>query len=236
MGASGKPQPKAAHRAPQRKARILLVDDHPMVRRGLAEVISGEPDLEVSAEAEDAPAALRRLGNKSFDLAIVDISLQNGNGIELIEQIRARHRRTRVLVYSMHEESLFAERALRAGALGYINKAETSEKVLAAIRLVLRDEVAVSPAINQRIMRIAVGGTGDLSQTSLETLSNRELEVFELLGEGHTTVEIAKQLYLSPKTVETYRSKIKQKLALKNAAELTRHAMQWAVLQKPPTT
>lgn len=218
------------------KLSILVVDNHPIVRLGLAEMINSEPDLKICGEAEGVSSALRALRKESFDLVIVDMSLSDGNGIELIEQIRSRNRRTRILAYSMHDDSIFAERALHAGALGYVNKSRSAETLLTAIRQVLRGEIAVTPAIAVRVMENTVEGRRNRSIGALNALSVRELDVLQLIGEGRTSTEIADQLCLSPKTIETHRAKIKQKLKLKNSAELARRAMQWVVLQVQPTS
>jgi DNA-binding NarL/FixJ family response regulator len=209
-------------------ARVLIVDDHPVVRRGLAELISDEPDLEVCGEASDAPDALRQVETRHPDVVVVDISLQSGNGIELIQQIKERDERIKTLVSSMHDESLFAERALRAGAMGYINKQEPTEKVIDAIREVLSGQVYLSARMANRLLQSVVGGE-TLEQDPIGSLSNRELEVFELIGQGLTTKKIAGRLHLSPKTIETHREKIKTKLNLSNSTELSRRAVQWVL-------
>lgn len=209
-------------------ARVLIVDDHPVVRRGLAELISDEPDLEVCGEASDAPDALRQVETRRPDVVVVDISLQSGNGIELIQQIKERDERIKTLVSSMHDESLFAERALRAGAMGYINKQEPTEKVIDAIREVLSGQVYLSARMANRLLQSVVGGE-TLEQDPIGSLSNRELEVFELIGQGLTTKKIAGRLHLSPKTIETHREKIKTKLNLSNSTELSRRAVQWVL-------
>jgi DNA-binding NarL/FixJ family response regulator len=212
-----------------RTMRILIVDDHPIVRQGLALLIANEPDLEVCGEAADAAEAIQLLTTARPDLIVVDISLHSGNGIELIKQIKARDEHARMLVSSMHDEALFAERALRAGAMGYVNKAEATEKVLEAIRQVLRGKIYLSPRMTERMLCRAVGSEENLESSPIDTLSDRELEVFELIGQGLTTRQIANKLHLSPKTVETYRENIKSKLNLTNATELTRHAVQWTL-------
>lgn len=209
-------------------ARVLIVDDHPVVRRGLAELIGDEPDLEVCGEASDAPDALRQVEMKHPDVVVVDISLQAGNGIELIQQIKERDERIKTLVSSMHDESLFAERALRAGAMGYINKQEPTERVIDAIHEVLGGQVYLSARMANRLLQSVVGGE-TLEQDPIGSLSNRELEVFELIGQGLTTKKIAGRLHLSPKTIETHREKIKTKLNLNNSTELSRRAVQWVL-------
>lgn len=209
-------------------ARVLIVDDHPVVRRGLAELINDETDMEVCGEASDAPDALRQVEVKHPDVVVVDISLQAGNGIELIQQIKEHDERVKTLVSSMHDESLFAERALRAGAMGYINKQEPTERVIDAIREVLSGQVYLSARMANRLLQSVVGGE-TLGQDPIGTLSNRELEVFELIGQGLTTKKIAGRLHLSPKTIETHREKIKTKLNLSNSTELSRRAVQWVL-------
>jgi DNA-binding NarL/FixJ family response regulator len=211
-------------------ARILIVDDHPLFRRGLAATIGDESDLEVCGEAADACEALRQVAALDPDLVIVDLSLRKGHGIELVKQIRARDERVKVLVCSMHEEALFAERALHAGARGYINKQEASEKVIESIRAVLNGKIYLSPEMAQRVL--ARGHQAEATPCwPGESFSDRELAVFELIGQGLTTRAIAELLHLSVKTVETYREHIKAKLGLRNGAQLARHATQW-VLEK----
>lgn len=208
--------------------RILVVDDHPIVRRGLREMVDDEPDLEVCGEAEDAAEALRQVAATDPDVVIVDLTLKAGHGLELIQQIHARHARVKMLVSSMHDESLFAERALRAGALGYINKQESPEKIIDAVRQVLRGEIYLSPRMANRLLhRIADGGP--LEKSPIESLSDRELEVFEMIGQGLSTKQIAAKLTLSHKTIETHREKIKTKLNLTNSTQLNRHATQWVL-------
>jgi DNA-binding NarL/FixJ family response regulator len=211
------------------KTRILIVDDHPIVRQGLTLLIANEPDLEVCGEAADSGEAVRQLTASRPDLIVVDISLHSGNGIELIKQIRSRDPNVKMLVSSMHDESLFAERALRAGAMGYINKAEATDKVVEAIRQVIRGKIYLSPRMTERMLCRAIGTEESLDHSPIDSLSDRELEVFELIGQGLTTRQIANKLHLSPKTVETYRENIKSKLNLANATELTRHAVQWTL-------
>jgi DNA-binding NarL/FixJ family response regulator len=210
----------------QPRARIMVVDDHPIFRRGVCELIAAEPDLEVCGEAGDAPEAMRRLEQDRPDVVVVDLSLKSGHGIELIEQIKARDETVRMLVCSMHEESLFAERALRAGALGYLNKQETSDKLIDAIRHVLQGEIYVSSHVAKRLLHTLVGGTAP-GRDPVENLTNREMEVFQMIGQGLTTKQIANRLHLSPKTVEAHREKIKTKLNLANSAQLSHRAFQW---------
>jgi len=210
------------------KYKVLLVDDHPLVRRGLADLIAGEADLEVSGQASDVAEALQEMERASPDLVVVDLTLKGGHGIDLVEKIKARNDQVKMLVSSMHDEMLFAERVLRAGAMGYISKQESPETLLGAIRQVLRGEVYLSARMTSRLLhRVAAGGPPH--ESPLQILSNRELEVFEMIGQGLTTLQIARRLELSPKTIETHREKIKQKLNLKNSAELSRRAVQWVL-------
>jgi len=209
------------------KSRVFVVDDHPIVRQGLALLINREPDLVVCGEAEEAHAALTAIADLRPDIIIVDISLQGPDGIDLVKAIRTKHACVPVLVLSMHDESIYAERALRAGANGYIMKQEATERVLVAIRRLLKGEVylsdrAASRVVNQYVRRAAAANPSPLSD-----LSDRELEVFRLIGQGHGTREIADRLHLSVKTVETYQMHIKEKLALRNARELVQHAIEW---------
>lgn len=207
--------------------RVLLVDDHPILRRGLAQMINAEPDLMVCGEAEDAPKAFEAAGALQPDIAIVDISLKNGNGIELIKNLKARYPELPTLVLSMHDESLYAERALRAGSLGYVMKEEAIEQVLVAIRHVLNGEVFLSEKMKSRMLQSLALGRQKAATSPLEQLTDRELQVFRLIGEGHSTRQIAVELHLSIRTVEAYREYIKTKLNLRNATELMQHAFHW---------
>jgi DNA-binding NarL/FixJ family response regulator len=208
------------------KRKVLIVDDHPIVRHGLGELIARQGDLETCGEAADVAEALRQIETNRPDVAIVDISLQGENGLELIEQIKTLYPEVKVLVSSMHDEKTFAGRALRAGAMGYINKRESIRKVIDAVRQVLRNEIYLSPQMaSQLLHRAAVGEP--LDHDPVEALSNRELEVFEMIGQGLTTQQIAGKLGLSPRTIETHRKRIKEKLNLQNSAQLTRAAFQW---------
>ncbi|HVW02816.1 MAG TPA: response regulator transcription factor, partial [Planctomycetaceae bacterium] len=168
-------------------ARILIVDDHPVVRRGLAQLIADEPDMEVFGEAATGAEALKALDDLQPDVVIVDISLKDSHGIELIKQIKARDDQVKMLVWSMHDESLYAERALRAGAMGYLNKEEPIDRVIEAIRQVLRGHVHLSSKMVEKLLHRAVSGNEPHERSNIETLSDRELEVFELIGQGLTT-------------------------------------------------
>lgn len=213
---------------PGEKSRILIVDDHPVMRKGLSQVINDQSDMEVIGEASNIPEALEKIQELKPDLVIVDISLGDGNGIELIKQIRSRGEEPRMLVSSMHDESLFAERAIRAGAQGYVNKHEDTNRLIQALRDVRAGRIALSEKMTDRLLN-RVAGRHDDGGSPLDRLTDRELEVFRLIGEALTTREIAARLELSRKTVETYRENIKAKLNLSNAAELTRHAVQWVL-------
>jgi len=207
--------------------RIFIVDDHPIVRKGLAQLINQEPDMVVCGEAENAQNALELLKRIRPDLAIVDISLQGIDGIELIKKIKDRDINLPILVVSMHDESLFAERALKVGAKGYIMKQEAIEKMMEAIRKVIKGEVYVSARVSATIVKKFIDGKAESSRSPMEVLSNRELEVFQLIGQGFGTRQIAEELNVSIKTVESYRANIKEKLNLRNAAELIRHAVHY---------
>lgn len=208
--------------------RILLVDDHPLVREGLATLIRTAPDLEIIAEAGSAAEALSALEANLPDLVLLDITLPGENGIEFLKDVHARWPRLHVLVLSMHEESVYAERALRAGAHGYIMKQEPGAKVLEAIRCVLRGELYVSVALAARMLKLFVANKqGKDTRTSVERLSDRELQVYTQIGSGLSTQEVAVLLSLSVKTIQTYREHIKRKLGLRNATDLVHHATHW---------
>ena len=212
----------------KKRARILIVDDHPAVREALASRIGRQPDLEVCGEAADMSEALGLVADTQPDLAVVDISLKTGNGIDLIKRIKDRNDNVRMLVWSMHSESLYAERALRAGALGYINKDQATDKIVEAIRRVLEGKVYLSDVMAEKMLHRAVGGgREEVRRSPLDALANRELEVFRLIGQGVKTAEIAERLHLSVKTVETYRDRIRQKLDLSDGTELAHYATKW---------
>jgi DNA-binding NarL/FixJ family response regulator len=213
--------------ATDRKTRIMIVEDHPLARTGLRVCIEDQPDLIVCGEASDADEALRVLDSSKPDLIIIDLSLKGSSGLELIKRIKARNSVVKMLVSSMHDESLYAERVLSAGALGYVHKQEAMEKMIDAIRSILAGHVYLSEAMNDRLLQRLTTDQKAVGQSPVETLSDRELEVFEMIGRGCATRDIARQLHLSIKTVDTYREKIKQKLKLASAAELSKHAFQW---------
>jgi DNA-binding NarL/FixJ family response regulator len=207
-----------------RKINILLVDDHPLVREWLTNLIRQQADLEVANETGSAPEALQLIEASKPDIAIVDISLASGSGIELIKSIKAGRARVAVLVLSMHDELLYAERALRAGAGGYIMKSEATQKVIEAIRAVLAGEIYVSPKVASLMAQKFIGGR---SGNTIEQLSDRELEVFQLLGRGYSTRQISEHLHIGFKTVQGYTARIKEKLNLANINELMREAIRW---------
>jgi len=210
-------------------SRILIVDDHPMMRNGMATQISNEPDLAICGEADDVNAALQLVRELNPDLVIIDISLKTGHGIDLVKQIRARCPTMKMLVNSMYDESVYAERALQAGAMGYLSKQSASESLIGAIRTVLAGKTYVSAEMTDRILKSRVGGMIQPGKSPIESLSDRELEVLTLIGQGNTTGSIAEQLYLSTHTIDTYREKLKIKLNLANGAELNRYAVQWVL-------
>src|SRR5579872_321319 len=213
------------------ETRVLIVDDHPFMRRGLAQTINDQPGLEVCGEAGSVAEALRIMESTNPHLAVVDISLGNESGIELIQAIREKWPETKVLVSSMHDETLFAERALRAGALGFVNKGEPPDVFVAALQRVNSGQIYLSERMTNRMLDQVLTDKVEVSRSPIEGLSNRELEVFEMIGKGMATKQIAAKLGLSPKTIETYREHIKQKLNLANSTELTRNAVQWVLEQ-----
>lgn len=218
-------------RPPPRK-RILIVDDHPMMRQGLRQLIEDEPDLEAVGEAETAAQALQLACGLKPDLVLADITLPDKNGIELIKDIQAMEPGLAVLVISMHDESLYAERVLRAGGRGYIMKQEGGKKLMDAMRQVLAGQIYVSSAMSARILEVFSGRRTE-RDSPMARLTDRELEVFQLIGAGKSTREIAAQLHLSGKTVEVHRANIKSKLGLKTAPELIRAAVRWTESRNP---
>ena len=216
----------------ERKHGVLVVDDHPLCLKGVVQLLSDEPDIEVRAQAGSAKEALDALRRHRLDLAVIDISLEGGtNGIELTKAIRAERPRLPVLILSMHDETLYAERALRAGARGYVMKREALDQFITAVRTVLQGEIFISPVMSNRMVYDHIHG-GDYSRSPVDRLSDRELEVLQLIGKGHDVRDIAKGLNLSAKTVETHRAHIKEKLNLANARDVTRFATNWFMLQQ----
>jgi DNA-binding NarL/FixJ family response regulator len=213
------------------KKQILIIDDHPMMREGLAQLIGNEPDLQVCGEAGDAHDGLVKIGKHKPDLVIADITLPGKNGLELIKDIQAMYQGLPVLVISMHDEALYAERVLRAGGRGYIMKQEGGKKLMEAIRQVLNGKIYVSEAMSSKILEIFSGGRPDAAASPIESLTDREFEIFQLIGKGFSTVQMAAQLHISPKTVEVHRVNLKSKLKVKTAPELLRFSVRWSESQ-----
>jgi len=207
--------------------KILIVDDHPLMREGLAARIGPQSDMTVCGEAASVDEAFAQVKATSPDLVIVDIALADSHGIDLIKDVKARFPSIKMLVISAYDESLYAERALRAGAHGYINKREVQEKVLDALRCVLDGQRYLSPRMTQKLVGQAIVGRDSTHSDPVQRLSDRELEVFELIGQGKTTGAIAQQLLLSVHTIDTHREKLRHKLGVKNSAELMQRAVQW---------
>lgn len=212
-----------------KKCRVLLVDDHPIVRQGLALLIDREPDLSVCGEADGAHSAFRAITTLRPDVVVLDISLSGPDGLDVLKEIRMKTASLPVLILSMHDESIYAERAMRAGANGYIMKQEATETVLVAIRRILQGEMYLSDRLTSSMLQQYVRGTATPKKSPLVNLTDRELEVFRLIGEGHGTRQIAEELHLSVKTIESYQAHIKEKLALRNARELLQHAIEWTM-------
>lgn len=224
------PSPKRSPSASQRK-QILLVDDHPLMRRGQADLLAREPDLAVCGEAGTAQEAMAAIAKRAPDLVLVDMALPDKDGLELIKDIQALHPGLPVLAMSMQDESLYAARVLRAGGRGYVMKAEGPERLAAAIRTVLSGQVALSPRMAGKMLESMVGSAGQASLEPEAKLTDRELEVLRLSGEGWSTEEIAQRLHLSPKTVDVHRAHIKEKLGLKTTPEFQRFAIRWVASQ-----
>lgn len=206
---------------------MLLVDDHAVVRYGIAQLINREPDLVVCGEEEDASHALSAISKLNPNLVIADISLKDSSGLELMRNIKAQFTGLPVLVVSAHDESVYAEIAFRAGALGYLMKQEALEKIITAIRRVLSGNIYVSENLAAKMLQQQIRGQSHIQESPVKGLSDRELEVFQLIGEWKKTSQIASELHLSVKTIEYYREQIKRKLNLKSAAELTQYATSW---------
>ena len=220
----GKP---ISNRLEPKKYSVLLVDDHPIVRQGLALLIDREADLSVCGEAEGAHTAFHAIETLHPDIVVLDISLSGPDGLDVLKEIRVKSAALPVLILSMHDESIYAERAMRAGANGYIMKQEATEKVLVAIRRILKGDVYLSDRLTKTMLQQFVRGGLPANSSPLLNLTDRELEVFRLIGEGHGTRRIADELHLSVKTIESYQAHIKEKLALRNARELVQHAIEW---------
>jgi DNA-binding NarL/FixJ family response regulator len=219
-----------ARMGPQaKKYTVLLVDDHPVVRQGLALLIDREPDLFVCGEADGAHSTFQAISALRPDIVVLDISLCGPDGLDVLKEIRAQSGSLPVLMLSMHDESIYAERALRAGANGYIMKQEATEKVLIAIRKILRGEVYLSERLTSVMLHQIARGPDTIKNSPIVSLTDRELEIFRLIGEGHTTRQIACELHLSVKTIESHQAHIKEKLALRSSRELLQHAIEWTV-------
>ena len=216
-----------------RKRRVFIVDDHAMVRQGLTLLIDREADLMVCGDAQEAHAALQTMATLEPDILIVDISLNGPDGLDLVKAVRSRSPLLPILVLSMHDESIYAERAIRAGTNGYIMKQEATDRMLIALRRILDGDIYLSERAASRIVQQYVRGSHEGQRSALSGLSDRELEVFRLIGEGHTTRHIADELHLSIKTVETYQAHIKEKLLLRNARELVQRAIEWHMAPAP---
>lgn len=209
------------------KKRLFLVEDHPVTREGFAQLINYQPDLTVCGQADTAKLALAGIQAARPHLAIVDISLSESSGLDLIKDLKCHHPDLPVLVLSTHDEALYAERALRAGARGYVMKQAPTSEVMKAIRTVLTGELYLSDPMRSRLVRQQFDGSKPSGRAELDGLSDRELQVFELLGHGHTTRRIATRLHVSVSTVETHRAHLKQKLRLVDAVQLVRRAVEW---------
>lgn len=207
--------------------RILLVDDHPLFLEGLRQMIDRNAALEVVGEVADAPSAMKAIAELKPHLVIVDITLGHTNGLDLIKTLKAKHEDLPVLVISMHDESLYAERAIRAGAQGYVMKSEPAKTVRSAIMKVLGGDIFLSESMSGSVLSKLMSGKGDVPMSPVEQLSDRELEVFQLMGQGMPTRQIAEELHLTIPTIHSFRNRIKEKLKLKSSTELLLHAMQW---------
>jgi len=217
------------------KHRIFIVDDHPIVRRGITQLINQEPDFIVCGEASDIASALQGISTCDSDLVIVDLSLGQDSGIRLIEDILLDKPDMKILILSMHDEFLYAERCFRSGAKGYLMKQEPPEQVISALKIILNGEVYISDNLSSRLLNKLVSKQPAAFSSPIEQLSNRELEVFQLIGKGLKTRKIAEQLNLSVKTIETYIDHIKRKMNLEDSRDLIQHAVQWGISEKPPS-
>lgn len=211
------------------RTRILIVDDHPAIREGLAARIANQTDMEVCGEAADLSQAIQLLKQLEPDVVIVDIQLKRSDGLQLVRRIKSQNESVGILVWSVYPDKLYAERALHAGALGYINKEHTTGRIVEAIRRIREGQIYLSEEMVQHLLGCAVGGNRNLRQSPIEKLSDRELEVFRHIGEGRTSSEIARLLHISPHTVDTHRQRIKEKLNLASIGELTQAAIRWTL-------
>jgi DNA-binding NarL/FixJ family response regulator len=224
-------KPKIEKRSGGRKAKVLIVDDHPITRHGLKQLLDHEADLTVCGEAETAQEALSSIKPLQPDLVLTDITMAGKSGLELIKEMQALHPQVAALVLSMHDEVIYAERMLRAGARGYLMKSAGGAELLVAIRQVLRGEVYLSKKMSAKMINLLSGSRFRTNRSALEMLTDREFEVFQLLGQGLSTREIGQRLHISSKTVDTHRLNIKDKLNLKTLPELMRHAVRWGATQ-----
>lgn len=213
-------------------AKVFIVDDHPLVRDGLSLLIGSQRDLQVSGAASGIQDALQQLAKLQPDVMVVDLSLKDGLGLELIKTVKERYPQIRMVVVSAFEERLYAERALRCGAMGYVNKQECDSTLLQAIRTVLAGQRHVSDEVLQRLVNQALNGSAGESDDPVARLTERELEIYRLIGQGVTTGDIARQLHLSPHTVDSHRENIRHKLGVKNGHELRQQAMRWVIDQE----
>jgi DNA-binding NarL/FixJ family response regulator len=213
------------------KTQVLIVDDHPVIKDGLVTIVNHEQDFNACGQADDAAEALKAIAELKPDIVVTDISLKNSDGIELTKSIKAICPRLPVIIFSVHDESLYAERALLAGAKAYLMKDEVSENIIKAIRTVLRGEIYVSDTISKKFLHKIAGDKAGTNKTPIENLSDREFEIFRLIGKGYKASQIARQLHLSIKTIETYRTRIKEKLDLVDASELLQYSIKWAKSQ-----
>jgi DNA-binding NarL/FixJ family response regulator len=221
-------KPEASPDISLSKARVLLVDDHPITRKGLRTLLDQQLNLEVCGEADNASEACELIDRLKPDVAVVDIVLKTRSGIELTKEVKAHTPGLRVLIVSMHDEALYAERALRAGAMGYVMKQEMGEKVIVAVQHLLRGDLYLSAKMKEKMLHRFVNKKAEEMVFAIDTLSDREMEVFQLIGNGYSTRLIAEKLNLSAKTIDSYREHLKLKLGLETGPELVRHAIQWA--------
>lgn len=211
------------------KTRILVVDSHPITRAGFSHLFGTQPDMELCGETDGLAEAMNLYFDNPADIVMSDIRLENGSGLELTQELLAINPQIRVLICSAYDDSMYAERALKAGARGYINKQETAEHLLLALRRVREGKIFLSTEMTERVLSRSVGNENEIQCSPIDKLTDRELQVFEEIGHGVTTRKIAAKLHLSPKTIETYRENIKSKLGLKNATELTQHSIRWVL-------
>lgn len=211
------------------KTRIMVVDTHPITRAGYCHLFEQQSDMELCGETHGLSEAMNLYFESPADIVMTDIRLENGSGLELTQELLAMNPRILVLVCSGYDDAVYARRALKAGARGYVNKHESPERLLKALRHIREGKIFLSNEMTERVLSRSVGGEEEFNCTPIDTLSDRELQVFEEIGNGNTTRKIAEQLHLSPKTIETYRENIKNKLSLNNATELTQHAIRWVL-------